>query len=66
MTAIPAGWILIWDSASGSATKSCGSCGSTRGKYGRYLAEIWIEQNGVWSNVNDALVTAGHAVYQEY
>ncbi len=37
-----------------------------RGKYGRYLAEIWIEHNGVWSNVNDALVTAGHAVYQEY
>ena len=37
-----------------------------RGKYGRYLAEIWIEQDGVWSNVNDALVAAGHAVYQEY
>ena len=37
-----------------------------RGKYGRYLAEIWIGQDGVWSNVNDALVAAGHAVYQEY
>ena len=37
-----------------------------RGKYGRYLAEIWIEKNGGWINVNDALVTAGHAVYQEY
>ena len=37
-----------------------------RGKYGRYLAEIWVDQNGVWSNVNDALVAAGHAVYQEY
>jgi micrococcal nuclease len=37
-----------------------------RGKYGRYLAEIWIDQDGIWSNVNDALVAAGHAVYQEY
>ena len=37
-----------------------------RGKYGRYLAEIWIEENGAWSNVNDALVEAGHAVYQDY
>ncbi|MEN7972334.1 MAG: thermonuclease family protein [Verrucomicrobiota bacterium] len=37
-----------------------------RGKYGRYLAEIWIGQDGNWSNVNDALVAAGHAVYQEY
>ncbi len=37
-----------------------------RGKYGRYLAEIWIQQGECWINVNDALVTAGHAVYQEY
>ena len=37
-----------------------------RGKYGRYLAEIWIEQDGIWNNVNDALVAAGHAIYQEY
>lgn len=37
-----------------------------RGKYGRYLAEIWIDQKGVWRNVNDALVSAGHAVYQDY
>ena len=37
-----------------------------RGKYGRYLAEIWLQQNGAWSNVNDMLVAAGHAVYQEY
>ncbi len=37
-----------------------------RGKYGRYLAEIWIGQDGVWQNVNDALVAAGHAVYQDY
>jgi len=37
-----------------------------RGKYGRYLAEIWIEQNDVWVNVNDLLVLSGHAIYQEY
>ena len=37
-----------------------------RGKYGRYLAEIWIQQASCWVNVNDALVAAGHAVYQEY
>jgi len=37
-----------------------------RGKYGRYLAEIWIGKDGVWINVNDALVAAGHAVYKEY
>ena len=37
-----------------------------RGKYGRYLAEIWIQQDEIWINVNDALVAAGHAVYQEY
>jgi micrococcal nuclease len=37
-----------------------------RGKYGRYLAEIWIEQEGVWINVNDTLVAAGQAIYQEY
>ncbi len=37
-----------------------------RGKYGRYLAEIWMGQKGVWINVNDALVTAGHAVYRDY
>lgn len=36
-----------------------------RGKYGRYLTEIWIGQDGVWSNLNDALVVASHAVYQD-
>jgi micrococcal nuclease len=37
-----------------------------RGKYGRYLAEVWMLQDEYWINVNDALVAAGHAVYQEY
>ncbi len=37
-----------------------------RGKYGRYLAEIWLEQNGGFININDELVAQGHAVYKEY
>lgn len=38
-----------------------------REKYGRYLAEIWLEQAaGAPLNVNDALVAAGHARYQDY
>jgi len=37
-----------------------------RGKYGRYLAEIWIQQEECWVNVNDTLVAAGHAIYQDY
>lgn len=37
-----------------------------RGKYGRYLAEIWLEENGGFTNINDELVRQGHAVYQEY
>jgi micrococcal nuclease len=35
-------------------------------KYGRYLAELWREQDGTWRNVNDELVQAGHAQYQKY
>ena len=35
-------------------------------KYGRYLAEIWVQQEESWANVNNLLVAAGHAVYQEY
>jgi len=37
-----------------------------RGKYGRYLAEIWLEQNGGFININDELVAQGHAEYKEY
>lgn len=38
-----------------------------REKYGRYLAEIWLEQAvGAPLNVNDALVAAGHARHQDY
>ncbi len=38
-----------------------------REKYGRYLAEIWLEQKDAPPlNVNDALVAAGHARHQTY
>ena len=37
-----------------------------RGKYGRYLAEIWIQQGECWINVNDELVEKGQAEYKEY
>jgi len=38
-----------------------------REKYGRYLAEVWLEQaNAAPLNINDALVAAGHARYQKY
>jgi len=33
-----------------------------KGKYGRWIGEIWL--NGV--SVNKALVDAGHAVYKKY
>jgi len=36
-------------------------------KYGRYLAEIWLEQaDGALLNVNDEMVKQGFAKYQEY
>ncbi len=38
-----------------------------REKYGRYLAEIWLAlPNAAPTNVNDAMVAAGHARYQDY
>jgi len=38
-----------------------------KGKYGRYLAEIWLEgEDGVAINVNDLMVAQGQAVYKEY
>ena len=38
-----------------------------RGKYGRFLAEIWLEEEpDRWVNINDRLVEAGQAVYKEY
>lgn len=38
-----------------------------KGKYGRYLAEIWLrDEHQTWININDLMVASGHAVYQEY
>ncbi|MBZ0198970.1 MAG: thermonuclease family protein [Ignavibacteriaceae bacterium] len=38
-----------------------------KGKYGRYLAEIWCPlDNGTYMNANDELVKKGFAVYKEY
>lgn len=38
----------------------------SKGKYGRYLGEIWLEQDGVYINVNDKMVETGHAEYHDY
>ncbi len=37
-----------------------------RGKYGRYLAEIWLPENGGYTNINDELVAQGFAEYKTY
>jgi micrococcal nuclease len=38
-----------------------------KGKYGRYLGEIWIfDEADDFINVNDLLVEKGYAEYQEY
>lgn len=38
-----------------------------RGKYGRYLADIWLkDESDNWINVNDLLVQQGYAIYKEY
>jgi len=38
-----------------------------KGKYGRYLANIWIrDENNNLIDVNKLLVDSGHAVYKEY
>ena len=38
-----------------------------KGKYGRYLGEIWIkDDNDVYYNVNDKMVAEGYAVYYDY
>ncbi len=36
------------------------------GKYGRYIAEVWIERGDGLLNVSDTLVAHGHAVYRDY
>jgi micrococcal nuclease len=39
----------------------------SKGKYGRYLGEIWLETlPNEWTNINDMLVENGHAQYVTY
>jgi len=38
----------------------------TKGKYGRYLGEIFYYEGTEWINLNDELVSLGLAVYVEY
>ncbi len=37
-----------------------------KGKYGRYLGEIWVKQGRRMVNVNDLLVTEGYAKHVGY
>lgn len=38
-----------------------------RGKYGRYLAEIWLEEEPEhWINISDRMVEVGQAVFKDY
>ena len=37
-----------------------------KGKYGRYLGEIWRQIDGEYKNVHDLLVEKGFAQYKDY
>lgn len=37
-----------------------------KGKYGRYIAKIFVKSGDQMLNVSDTLVASGHAVYKEY
>lgn len=45
---------------------SMNSVKDKRGKYGRYLATVFCDMNGVLTNLNDMLVTNGLAVKKDY
>ena len=34
----------------------------SRGKFGRILAEVWVSQDGQWTNVNKWMCDEGYAV----
>lgn len=36
------------------------------GKYGRYIAEVWVELDEGLVNISDHLVANGHARFQDY
>ncbi len=37
-----------------------------KGKYGRYLGELWLKTDSGYENVNDKMVTEGYAKYVDY
>lgn len=37
-----------------------------KGKYGRYIGDVWFDENGQWINASDLLVQNGLAKYAEY
>ena len=37
-----------------------------KGKYGRWIAEVWAELDDEIINISDHLVEKGHAIYQDY
>jgi len=37
-----------------------------RGKYGRFIANVFVDDNGMVVNVNDLLIQKGYAVKAEY
>ncbi len=37
-----------------------------KGKYGRYLVEIWIKEQEKYININDEMVEKGFAEYKSY
>ena len=37
-----------------------------KGKWGRYIGEIWMKTDDQWVNVNDQMVEKGFAVYMDY
>lgn len=37
-----------------------------KGKYGRYIVEVWLEEGSTYININDELVTEGLAQYKTY
>jgi len=37
-----------------------------KGKYGRYIVDVWLKENGAYVNINDELVAQGMALYKTY
>ncbi len=39
---------------------------SLRGKFGRFIVEVYVNTQNGWECANDLLVMAGHAIYKSY